>query len=67
MVPFMTVLKAHTVTSSLFCFLEATLEGRDITPHLLNGAVAQNLWIYLKTTSPPKGDETRSTVRVGLN
>lgn len=42
------------------------LKRRGIIPHLLNGAVSNNLWISLKTITFPIEDETRLT-GVGLN
>lgn len=38
----------------------ATLKGTGVTPHLINGAVSKNLWIYLNMTPPPTEGETRS-------
>ena len=38
----------------------ATLKGTGVTPHLMNGAVSKNLWIYLNMTPPPTEGETRS-------
>ena len=73
--------KAPTVTSSIIIIITSShhhvlhgskplsqpiLKRRGIIPHLLNGAVSNNLWIYLKTITFPIEDETRST-GVGLN
>ena len=41
----------------------ATLKGTGVTPHLVNGAVSENLWIYLNTTPPPTEGETWSARR----
>lgn len=41
----------------------ATLKGTGVTPHLMNGAVSKNLWIYLNMTPPPTEGETRSARR----